>query len=243
MSGFINPLRSVSRSIGSRGLHNANNLLFRGSIYTGFTKPTNPASNSEPPAVTPVVTSDPATHTPSAFSQRFDAAKYDKPPITPFANPELLAPSPLPVGTQLPPIADPLLDFTAALIQKHGERTKAARTVSLILEHIHILTGGALPLPIFREAVRLVSPSVEVVVQKRRAKNLLTPRPLTERKRTRGGILAILKASDKRPEKRIYERVARECINVLRGESDAIKKLEEVHRSAVANRANASIRI
>jgi small subunit ribosomal protein S7 len=172
----------------------------------------------------------------SSFAERPATEKHDKPPFTPFSEAETLSPARLPAGTRLPPVADPLLDFTAALIQKHGERTKAARIVTKSLEHIHILTGGALPLPIFREAIRLVSPSVKVVTLKKRAKNLPTPRPLTERQRTRTGILAILKASDKRPEKHLWERIARECVNVLRGESDAIKKLEEVHRFAMANR-------
>ncbi|KAG8733167.1 hypothetical protein FRC11_008229 [Ceratobasidium sp. 423] len=228
MSAVIHTLRPVSRAFGSRALHISSVSLFRSA-------PTLLADS-----VTPAI---PPTGSSSSFAERFAAEKYEKPPVTPFSQPETLSPTPLPTGTQLPPVADPLLDFTAALIQKHGERTKAARTVTRVLEHIHILTGGAPPLPIYREAIRLVSPSVKVVTQKKRAKNLPTPRPLTERQRIRAGILATLKASDRRPEKHIWERVARECVNILRGESDAIKKLEEVHRFAMANRANASVRV
>ncbi|QRV81979.1 ribosomal protein S7p/S5e [Ceratobasidium sp. AG-Ba] len=227
-------LRLASRSLGARKLHGS------AALGAEATKGSLPAGNS---AASPVLPPTATSHTSSSFAQRFAAAKYDKPPVTPFLNPDSLLPTPLPAGTQLPATADPLLDFTAALLQKHGERTKAERTVTNILQHIHILTGGAPALPIFREAVRLVSPSVKVVTQKRRAKNLPTPRPLTERARTRAGILAILKASEKRPERNVSQRVGRECINVLRGESDAIKKLEEVHRFALANRANASIRV
>ncbi|CAE6427073.1 unnamed protein product [Rhizoctonia solani] len=233
MSAFIHTLRPASRAFGSRAFHTPSPFLVRSS----------PRLLAD--IVTPAVTTSPSTATPlpstSSFAERFAAEKYEKPPVTPFAQPETLSITPLPTGTQLPPIADPLLDFTAALIQKHGERTKAARTVARALEHIHVLTGGAPPLPIYREAIRLASPSVKVVTQKKRAKNLPTPRPLTERQRTRAGILAILKASDRRPEKHIWERIGRECINVLRGESDAIKKLEEVHKFAMANRANASL--
>ncbi|KAJ1302107.1 hypothetical protein OPQ81_000938 [Rhizoctonia solani] len=241
MSTFIYALRPASRAFGSRALRISNPRLFRTDAPRLIGDPAAATTTSATPAASPTASSPlPAT---SPFAERFAAEKYEKPPVTPFSHPESLSPTPLPTGTQLPPIADPLLDFTASLIQKHGERTKAARTVALVLEHIHILTGGAPPLPIYREAIRLVSPSVKVVTQKRRAKNLPTPRPLTERQRTRAGILAILNASDKRPEKHIWERVARECVNVLRGESDAIKKLEEVHRFAMANRANASVRV
>ncbi|KAH7345691.1 ribosomal protein S7 domain-containing protein [Rhizoctonia solani] len=237
MSTFIHTLRPASRAFGSRALYTSSSRLLRSSTRL-LEDVTTPVAT---PATTPLSASSlPST---SSFTERFAAEKYEKPPVTPFNQSETLSPTPLPAGTQLPPIADPLLDFTAALIQKHGERTKAARTVARALEHIHVLTGGAPPLPIYREAIRLASPSVKVVTQKKRAKNLPTPRPLTERQRTRAGILAILKASDRRPEKHIWERIGRECINVLRGESDAIKKLEEVHKFAMANRANASVRV
>ncbi|CAE6541621.1 unnamed protein product [Rhizoctonia solani] len=236
MSAFIHALRPASRVFGSRAIHACGPHTFRSSVPTLSTDIATHANTTVPSTAS-------SSLTPVSFAQRSAAAKYDKPLVTPFSEPDALLPTPVPSGTQLPPIADPLLDFTASLIQKHGERAKAARTVARVLEHIHILTGGAPPLPIYREAIRLVSPSVKVVTLKRRAKNLPTPRPLTERQRTRTGILAILKASDKRPEQHIWERVARECVNVLRGESDALKKLEEVHRFALANRANASVRV
>lgn len=228
MSTFPTCTRLVSRPLGTRWLFASSQRAFSSTPIYSLADTTLPATTS-----TPFPTQ---THTPSAFAARFQAAKYERSPVTPFSNPETLTSTPLPSGTQLPATADPLLDFTAALLQKHGERTKSARTVARILSHIHLITGGAPALPIFREAVRLVSPSVKVVTQKRRAKNLPTPRPLTERARTRSGILAILKASDKRGERKVWERVGRECVNVLRGESDALKKLEEVHRFAVANR-------
>ncbi|CAE6468082.1 unnamed protein product [Rhizoctonia solani] len=239
MSAFIHTVRPVSRALGIRNLYVSAPCHFRSNTPRLLAELVTPAATS-------VAATAPSTSSllpASSFAERFAAEKYEKPPVTPFSEPEALAPTRLPTGTRLPPIADPLLDFTASLIQKHGERTKAARTVAQALEYIHILTGGAPPLPIYREAIRLVSPSVKVVTLKKRAKNLPTPRPLTERQRTRTGILAILKASDKRSEKHLWERIARECINVLRGESDAIKKLEEVHRFALANRANASVRV
>ncbi|KAF8755638.1 Ribosomal protein S7p/S5e [Rhizoctonia solani] len=241
MSTLIHRLRPNSRSWGLQAPYESIRFHFRANSTRSLTEPTTPVSSTVP---TPNLTTASSSLLPeSSFAQRFAAEKYEKPPVTPFSEPESLSPTRLPAGTRLPPISDPLLDFTASLIQKHGERTKAARTVAQVLEHIHILTGGAPPLPIYREAIRLVSPSVKVVTLKKRAKNLPTPRPLTERQRTRTGILAIFKASDKRPEKHVWERVGRECINVLRGESDAIKKLEEVHRFAMANRANASVRV
>ncbi|KAG8716497.1 hypothetical protein FRC08_009406 [Ceratobasidium sp. 394] len=238
MFGLPISIRLATRSSCLRHVHSSCSRSF--GLTAAATLPETTLATTSSKSVVP--TPGP-TYSPTSYAERLVAAKYHRPPVTPFSNPDSLVPTPLPAGTQLPANADPLLDFTAALLQKHGERAKAARIVTKILDHIHILTGGAPALPIFREAVRLVSPSVKVVTQKRRAKNLPTPRPLTERARTRAGILAILKASEKRPERSVSQRVGRECVNVLRGESDAIKKLEEIHRFATANRANASVRV
>ncbi|KAG9127800.1 hypothetical protein FRC07_008992 [Ceratobasidium sp. 392] len=239
MFGLPPTTRFVTRSLSLRCIHSSGLRHFESTISTSLPEGGLPIATASKLAIQVPE----AAPTPASFTERVAAARYERPPVTPFSNPESLSPAPLPAGTQLPATADPLLDFAAALLQKHGERTKAARIVTKILDHIHIITGGAPALPIFREAVRLVSPSVKVVTQKRRAKNLPTPRPLTERARTRAGILAILKASEKRSERSVAQRVGRECVNVLRGESDAIKKLEEVHRFATANRANASVRV
>jgi len=46
-------------------------------------------------------------------------------------------------------------------------------------------------------------------------------------------------ASKKRPELSVSQRLAKELVNVIRGDSEALKKKEEVHRLAVVNRANA----
>jgi len=143
---------------------------------------------------------------------------------------------------RLPLPQDPLLTYMTSLLLHDGLRHKAAQQTARTLEHIHLLTRAP-PLPILREAVRLVSPSVRVVTQRKRAKNLQTPHPLNDKQRARYAIKWILKASEKRGEKKVEQRVAMEMINVLRGESEALKRKQELHRLAVANRANAQVRV
>jgi len=158
---------------------------------------------------------------------------------TSLASPSLLpqrpgAPNPLFV----PPPADPLLTLLASVVMRHGEKHKAVRLITDTLSYLHTITLCS-PLPILREAIDLVAPSVKVVTLRKPSKNVLSPRPLTERQRTKQAFRWILTASEKRPDRSVSERLAKEVVNIIRGESDALKRKEEVHRQAAVNRANA----
>ncbi|KAG8898660.1 hypothetical protein FRC01_010822 [Tulasnella sp. 417] len=71
------------------------------------------------------------------------------------------------------------------------------------------------------------------------AKNVPSPRALNERQSTKQALRWILAASEKRPDKSLTHRLAKEVVAVVRGDSDVLKRKEEVHRQAVVNRANA----
>jgi len=138
----------------------------------------------------------------------------------------------------VPPATNPLLEYLTCLIMKDGEKHKAARLLTGTLTHLHSITQS-LPLPILREAIDLVAPSVKVVTLRKPSKNVPSPRPLTERQRVQLAWKWIEKASKTRPERRATERIAKELVSVVRGESKALEKKEELHKQAVVNRANA----
>lgn len=135
----------------------------------------------------------------------------------------------------IPPAADPLLTLLACVIMRHGEKHKASRIITDTLAYLHSITLSP-PLPILREAIELVAPSVKVVTLRKPSKNVLSPRPLTERQRAKVAFKWILKASENRPERSVTQRLAKELVHVLRGESNALRQKEEVHRQAVVNR-------
>jgi small subunit ribosomal protein S7 len=135
----------------------------------------------------------------------------------------------------IPPAQDPLLHYLASKITHHGMRTKAARRVSRVLMHIHGYTR-AQPLPILRQAIFAASPAIRVAMNKKGAKNMATPMPLSEKQRTRYGVEWILQASEKKAGKSIDIRLAKEMIAVVQGNSEALKKKEEVHRLGMLNR-------
>lgn len=135
----------------------------------------------------------------------------------------------------LPPASDPLLSYFTSLIMKDGKRHQAARRLAEALNNIHVLTRSP-PLPILREAVERASPEVKVVSQRQRNKNVMTPRPLTAKQRTGQAIRWIIQFSERRQEHKFEQRLAREVVAIANDASDVLKKKDEMHKLALANR-------
>jgi len=125
---------------------------------------------------------------------------------------------------------------------RSGKRHKATRQVSDTLSTIHFLTKSS-PLPILRKAIELSSPEVKLVTLKQRNKNVPQPRPLTSRQRTGQAIRWIIKASHARSDFQLEHRLAKEIVAIVKGDSHCLKWKDEQHKVALANRANASVRI
>jgi len=142
-----------------------------------------------------------------------------------------------PAMLNIPPAEDPLLHYLTSSIMKHGRRSKAARTASRTLLHLHSFTRSE-PLPLLREAIFAASPAVRCLSHRYGSKNVYKPIALGEKQRTRFAVKWILEASDGKPGKTLEERLAREVIAVLEGNSKALAKKTELHRVAMVNRGN-----
>lgn len=82
------------------------------------------------------------------------------------------------------------------------------------------------------------------IQRKQGSKNVPVPIPLSEKGRRRRAINWILEASQKRTsEKSFSARFAQELAAVLDGTSGAFAKKDAVHKLALANRANASVKV
>ncbi|OAX39135.1 ribosomal protein S7 [Rhizopogon vinicolor AM-OR11-026] len=141
----------------------------------------------------------------------------------------------------IPPASDPLLHFLASSLQRHGQRAKAERIVSRTLLYIHALTRAP-PLPILRHALITASPAVKCITYKRAGKNVVRPAALTEKQRVRAGVHAVIAASKNKNGKTLEERLAREIIAVVNGDSKAITDKELAHKQAMVNRGNALVK-
>lgn len=140
-----------------------------------------------------------------------------------------------PVMLNIPPAEDPLLHYLTSSIMKHGRRAKAARVTSRALLHLHSFTRSE-PLPLFREAILAASPAVKCLSHRHGSKNVFKPVALGEKQRTKFAVKWILEASDSKPGKTLEERLAREVIAVIEGNSRALAKKNELHRIAMVNR-------
>ncbi|KAF6758269.1 ribosomal protein S7 domain-containing protein [Ephemerocybe angulata] len=142
---------------------------------------------------------------------------------------------------EVPPDRDPLLHYMTNLIMKHGQYSRASKIVSEMLLHIHTLTRSP-PMPIVREAIFKVSPAVRVSTMKMGARVVVTPVSLSERQRTGQGIRWLLEASNNKPGTALQERLAKEIVAVVKGESGALEKKLQMHRSAMVARGSLKTR-
>ena len=96
---------------------------------------------------------------------------------------------------------------------------------------------------LFKIAIDLASPLVRIMTIKKSGKNEQAPIPLNERQRRRRAIVWILDASDKRSDRDFSKRLAMEVIAICNGTSNVYLQKTALHKLAVAQRANASVRL
>ena len=135
----------------------------------------------------------------------------------------------------IPPAEDPLLQFMANTIMRHGKRKRASRIVSRMLLWVHSLTRAP-PLDIVRQAVLLAAPAVRIMSHTHGGKIVARPVALSEKQRTRYAVKWIIKACENRPGQTLEERLAREIIATLQGTSSVLTEKDRLHTLAMVNR-------
>nr|AEQ37159.1 ribosomal protein S7 [Ginkgo biloba] len=126
-------------------------------------------------------------------------------------------------------------------ILKHGKKSLAYRILYRAMKMIQQKTGKN-PLSVSRQAIRGVTP--DVTVKARRVGGSTYQVPI-EIRSTQGKALAIrwlLGASRKRPGRNMAFKLSYELMDAARENGNAIRKKEETHRMAEANRAFAHFR-
>ena len=156
-------------------------------------------------------------------------------PATNSLSQPLATPTAPPPMLDIPPAEDPLLQFMANTIMRHGKRKRASRIVSRMLLWVHSLTRAP-PLDIVRQAVLLAAPAVRSMSHTHGGKIVSRPIALSEKQRTRYAVKWILKACENRPGQTLEERLAREIIATLQGTSSVLAEKERAHTFAMVNR-------
>ncbi|KAK5809471.1 ribosomal protein S7 domain-containing protein [Linnemannia elongata] len=137
---------------------------------------------------------------------------------------------------------NPILSQLVNTIMKDGKKARAQRFVADALLEIRSRTQSD-PYHVILDALELASPILKLTAIKKGSKVLQVPTPMTERQRRRKAIVWILEASDKRKGEKLFkDRLASEFLAVVNGNSGALVKKNQLHKMALANRANASLK-
>jgi len=101
---------------------------------------------------------------------------------------------------------------------------------------------GTSPLDIFKKALANVMPQVEVKARRVGGATYQVPQEIREERRQTLGIRWLVMFMRKRSEKTSDQRLAGELMDASNGMGNAVKKRDEMHRMAEANKAFAHYR-
>nr|YP_011020514.1 ribosomal protein S7 [Ptychostomum pseudotriquetrum]WQH62936.1 ribosomal protein S7 [Ptychostomum pseudotriquetrum] len=145
------------------------------------------------------------------------------------------------IGKSDPIYRNRLVNMMVNRILKHGKKSLAYRILYKSMKNIKQKTKKN-PLSVLRQAIRRVTPNVTVKARRLGGSTYQVP---IEIKSAQGKALAIrwlLNASRKRSGRNMAFKLSYELIDAAKDNGDAIRKKEETHRMAEANRAFAHFR-
>ena len=117
-----------------------------------------------------------------------------------------------------------------------GKKSTAESIVYGAFDRIREKIGGE-PLTTFREAVQNVKPSLEVKSRRKGGANVQVPYEVRPERRTSLSLRWLVSFARRRPEKTMMEKVAGELLDASQNRGGAIKKREDTHKMAEANKA------
>jgi len=145
---------------------------------------------------------------------------------------------------EIPP--DPV--YNSSLVQKFincmmwdGKKSVAQRIFYEAMERIQAQTGED-PLKLFKKAVENCKPVMEVKTRRVGGANYQVPVEVPPNRRTSLAIRWLIQSARSRPEKGMPARLAAELMDAANLRGGAVKKKDDVHRMAEANKAFAHYR-
>ncbi len=122
------------------------------------------------------------------------------------------------------------------VIMTRGKKSVAERIVYGAFAHIP-KKGGSDPVEVFTNALQNVRPTVEVKSRRVGGANYQVPIEVRQTRRNALAMRWLRDAARKRSEKSMAMRLGNELQEAAEGRGGAVKKREEVHRMAEANKA------
>jgi small subunit ribosomal protein S7 len=127
------------------------------------------------------------------------------------------------------------------VIMTGGKKSVAEQIVYGALDQIKKKSAKD-PLEVFNQAINNVKPMVEVKSRRVGGANYQVPVEVRPARRAALAMRWLREAAQKRGEKSMQQRLANELMEAAEGRGGAVKKKDEVHRMAEANKAFAHYR-
>ncbi|MFV0518610.1 MAG: 30S ribosomal protein S7 [Aminipila sp.] len=126
-------------------------------------------------------------------------------------------------------------------IMLDGKKGVAQSIVYNAFDMIQKQTGEE-PIEVFEKAMNNIMPVVEVKARRVGGANYQVPVEVRPERRQTLGLRWLTKYTRARGEKTMYERLAKELMDAANGAGGSVKKKEDTHKMAEANRAFAHYR-
>jgi small subunit ribosomal protein S7 len=117
-----------------------------------------------------------------------------------------------------------------------GKRSKAEAIVYEALDIAKEQTKQD-PIEVFENAIKNISPAVEVRARRVGGSTYQIPIEVKPRRKTQLAIRWLVETARKKQGKPMAKRLAKELVDASKEEGDAFKKKQDVHKMAEANRA------
>jgi small subunit ribosomal protein S7 len=118
-----------------------------------------------------------------------------------------------------------------------GKKSTATRVMYDTLDIIRERSGGKDPIEVFDTAMRNVAPAMEVKPRRVGGATYQVPMEVPAVRRTTLAIRWVLDAANARTGKSFANKLADELMDAFKNEGASIRKREETHKMAEANRA------
>lgn len=127
-------------------------------------------------------------------------------------------------------------------LMKQGKKSTAERICYGAFTIVAEKSAGEEAISVFKKALENIKPRIEVKSRRVGGATFQVPVEVRPERRTSLGMRWLIQYSDKRGEKTMREKLAGEIVDAAANRGSAVKKREETHKMAEANKAFAHFR-
>ncbi len=141
-----------------------------------------------------------------------------------------------------PKFQDRLVAKFINALMSSGKKAVAERICYGAFDIVERKTSGEEPLSTFKKALENIKPRIEVKSRRVGGATFQVPVEVRPERRTSLGMRWLITYAHKRGEKTMVEKLAGEILDAAEGRGAAVKKREDTHKMADANKAFAHFR-